>query len=520
MTADYGLAPQKTAPGSQPDIYSRKWVILAVVSVGILISTLDSSMVNIAAPAIAATLGILPQTAQWVVTAYLLGITATLLLFGRVGDIIGGKPVYALGFLLFALGSGLSSQAGNINSLAFCRAFQAMGASMLMSTGMGIVTAWFPPSQRGQALGITGSVVAIGTLTGPLLGGLIVGTWDWHAIFYLNIFIGVIGFFLAYLYLPGHTPFQLENNDPGFSPSPSSQTSLRKRLAGQLLNLRQELDWTGFVLSALGITGLLLTLGQGPAWGWQSPTTIICGSSGIILLLIFFRFEKSSPSPLLDLSLFQSWTFTTGIIASVLAYAVSIFVSFWMPFYLEGVLLLAPQRMGLIMAAIPLTMGFISPTAGWLSDRIDYRALTGAGLVLATLSLINLARLGPASTPVQAAAGLAFFGLGIAVFNSPNNSSIMGSAPLPKLGVAGGVVATGRNLGMVLGVTLSAAVFTFFSSQYALTPPPLPKAGASSVSIEIFARSITRVFQAAALISAAAAGLSLYTFFTPKSRCR
>ncbi len=513
MTVNFsGLGPQKNAPDKKLEVYSRKWVILAVVSVGILISTLDSSMVNIAAPAIATTLGIPPQTAQWVVTAYLLGITATLLLFGRVGDIVGGKPVYALGFLLFALGSGLSSQAGSINSLAFCRAFQALGASMLMSTGMGIVTAWFPPSQRGQALGITGSVVAIGTLTGPLLGGIIVGTWDWHAIFYLNIIIGVIGFFLAYYYLPAHTPFQLvtatQHQDT------LARSSRREQLASRLLDLRQKLDLIGFAFSALGIIGLLLALGQGPTWGWKNPLTIVCSSSGIFLLLVFFRWEKSSASPLLDLSLFQNWTFSSGIITSILAYAVSIFVSFWMPFYLERVLLLPPQRMGLIMAAIPLTMGFISPTSGWLSDRIDYRTLTGVGLILATFSLINLSRLGPATLPIQAAVGLAFFGLGIAIFNSPNNSSIMGAAPLPKLGVAGGIVATGRNLGMVLGVTLSSAVFTYFSHRYALTPSALPEVGAG---IEIFARSITRVFQAAALISAAAASISLFKLAVPKS---
>lgn len=136
-------------------------MVLMVVSVGIFISCMDGSMVNIATPSIAVTMGILPQTAQWVVTAYLLCITATLLLFGRIGDLIGGKPVYSTGFLIFAIGSGLCSQAGNVWLLALCRAFQAIGASMLMSTGMGIVTASFPPSQRGQALGTTGTVVGL-----------------------------------------------------------------------------------------------------------------------------------------------------------------------------------------------------------------------------------------------------------------------------------------------------------------------------------------------------------------------
>jgi MFS family permease len=377
---------------------------------------------------------------------------------------------------------------------------------MLMATGMGIVTAWFPPNQRGQALGITGAVVAMGTLTGPILGGIIVGTWNWHAIFYMNIVLGIIGFFLAYRYLPDHNPSKQVN--PAAPPKKiNSLMEYLQFLVGQITCLRKKLDLLGFVLFALGIILVFLALGQGPSWGWKNPLTIVAGLSGLILLAIFYRWEQKISSPLLDLELFKNWTFASGILTAILVFVVTFFVTFWIPFYLERVLLLSTQKTGLVMSAIPLTMGVIAPIAGWLSDRIDFRYLTVTGLVITTVSLINLSFLGTADLPVRVAVSLGLFGLGLSIFSSPNNSSVMGTAPLPKLGIAGGIIATGRNLGMVLGVTLSSAVFAYFSQRYALMlPNPATEIG---LTPEVFALSMSRVFQVAALISAAAAGISI-----------
>jgi predicted MFS family arabinose efflux permease len=252
---------------------------------------------------------------------------------------------------------------------------------------------------------------------------------------------------------------------------------------------------------------VFLALGQGPSWGWKNPLTIVAGLSGLILLAIFYRWEQKISSPLLDLELFKNWTFASGILTAILVFVVTFFVTFWIPFYLERVLLLSTQKTGLVMSAIPLTMGVIAPIAGWLSDRIDFRYLTVTGLVITTVSLINLSFLGTADLPVRVAVSLGLFGLGLSIFSSPNNSSVMGTAPLPKLGIAGGIIATGRNLGMVLGVTLSSAVFAYFSQRYALMlPNPATEIG---LTPEVFALSMSRVFQVAALISAAAAGISI-----------
>ncbi|NLK50968.1 MAG: MFS transporter [Syntrophomonadaceae bacterium] len=481
--------------------YARKWLTLTIVSLGIFISCMDGSLVNIAAPAIANSLRVPPQTVQWVVTAYLLCITATLLLFGRIGDLIGGRKVYTLGFIIFALGSGLCSTAHTIWTLALYRAFEALGASMLMSTGMGIVTASFPPQQRGQALGTTGIVVALGTLTGPVLGGFIIGNWPWPTIFYLNVFLGTAGFFLARRYLLVDTNLK------------HIWQEIKSRLTQSGENLSYQLDLPGFSLFATGIVTLLLSLGQAPTWGWANPWTISFGLTGLIFLGAFFRREKTLEMPLLDLGLFQNWTFTGGITTSIMAYMVSFSISFWIPFYLSQVLLLPPQRVGLVMSAIPLTMMITSPTAGWLSDRIGYRILTCLGLCISTLTLLTLSLQEQTVLPLTIALILGIFGIGMSMFNSPNNSSIMGAAPHNKLGIAGGIVATGRNLGMVLGVTLSSVVYTYFYQRYSLLHlnalPSTDYFMVTEMNRQIFAAAVKRVFQAAALISLGGAVISI-----------
>ena len=170
--------------------------------------------------------------------------------------------------------------------------------------------------------------------------------------------------------------------------------------------------------------------------------------------------------------------------------------------------------MGLIMTAIPLTMAVVSPTAGWLSDRIGYQTLTCLGLIITTFALINLSLLGSSALIAKVVVGLGIYGLGMSLFNAPNNSSVMGSVPLFKLGIAGGVVATGRNLGMVLGVTLSSAVFAYFSLVYSLSTPTCTTV---ELSREVYAASIARVFQVAAVISTIAAGISILRANSKKS---
>ncbi|HNX93474.1 MAG TPA: MFS transporter, partial [Syntrophomonas sp.] len=171
-----------------------KWQALLIVSIGIFMSTLDGSILNIANPSIAENLGVNMQQVQWIVTAYMLVVTASLIFFGRWGDKLGSDRIYSAGFLIFAAGSFLCSLSSSLILLIAFRIVQALGASMMMATGMGIISNTFPQEERGKALGLTGMVVGLGNMSGPGLGGFLVANYSWPVIFLINVPIGLIGF--------------------------------------------------------------------------------------------------------------------------------------------------------------------------------------------------------------------------------------------------------------------------------------------------------------------------------------
>ncbi|KNY27135.1 MFS transporter [Pseudobacteroides cellulosolvens] len=180
----------------------RKWLILINISISIFMATLDGSIVNIALPTMAEKLSSSISSIQWVVNAYLLAISVLLLVWGKLADIYGKKKIFMMGFIIFSVGSGLCGFSNSLLMLVISRVIQAIGASSMMALSQGIVTSIFPPGERGKAFGITGTSVAIGSLTGPTLGGILVKAFGWHSIFLVNIPIGVIGILCTYLLIP------------------------------------------------------------------------------------------------------------------------------------------------------------------------------------------------------------------------------------------------------------------------------------------------------------------------------
>lgn len=419
------------------------WLVFAVVGLGTFMATLDSSIVNVALPTISHSLHTSLPVLQWVVTVYLLTISGLLPIFGSLGDSIGRKRVYVTGFLVFILGSALCGFSRDITFLVFSRIVQGIGGAMMMANNMGIVASAFPSNQRGKALGSTGTVVAAGTLTGPALGGFLVSHFSWPSIFLINLPIGILGFFLG--------TYFLEESEK----SPS-----------------KGFDILGAVLFLGGITSLLIALAQGNKWGWLSYPIIMLFLSGIVILVAFIFWEKKINNPLIDLSLYGNPFFAAANLAGLISYILLFSVNVLMPFYLDHVLNYSPVRTGLFMTPIPLALALIAPLSGRLSDRIGPIFLTCVGMGVMGLGLSFLAQLSLHSTPGEIYGKMLVVGIGMALFTSPNNSSIMGSVPRDKLGVVGGLIATYRNIGMLLGIALSVAIFTiFFNSQLKLALP-------------------------------------------------
>jgi EmrB/QacA subfamily drug resistance transporter len=411
----------------------HKWLILLNVSVSIFMATLDGSIVNIALPVISKELSVNISSIQWVVTSYLLAISVLLLVWGKVADLYGKKKIYAFGFIIFTIGSALCGFSKNLEFLVIFRVIQAVGASSMMALSQGIVTSTFPPNERGKALGITGTTVAIGSLVGPSLGGVLVHAAGWKSIFFINVPIGIIGTILTFAIIP-------EMHE-----APDSK----------------EFDYKGtglFILSVLLLFLGLLFLQEG-----SIPITIFTPMFllSLVIMFLFIHYERKFSNPLVNLSLFKIRVFSMGISSAFLSFVALNATILFIPFYLQYALNLNTLSAGLLLSAYPAATAIIAPLSGWLSDKISYKSLTIAGMTMNTLVLFKLATLSTTSSHYEIVLLMCFLGIGSATFQSPNNSSIMGSVPRNQLGVAGGINALFRNLGLVSGTTLSVLIFSF-----------------------------------------------------------
>ncbi len=408
-----------------------RWYVFLTVSIGTFMSTLDSSIVNVALPTIASELKVGLSTIQWVVSAYLLTISSLLLVFGRLADLLGRKKVYSLGFLIFTLGSFICSLAANIWILVAARVLQAIGASMLMANSAAIITAIFPKSERGKALGLTGTVVSLGSLTGPALGGLLIGIADWRSIFYINIPIGIVAYFLAKKILP------------------------KDELKGE----EEKFDFLGAFTFTSGMILLLLGISNGEKWGWGSFPILLSIITGVILLLLFYWLEGIVKAPMVDLSLFTNRPFMLGNITGWLSFVAMFANTMLLPFYLQHVLDYSPSQVGILMTVFPITMAIVAPLSGHLSDKLGPVILTTLGLLLISFGLFYFSTLTESAKFYQIIPGSLLIGIGSGMFQSPNNSSVMSSVPLQKLGIAGGMNSLVRNLGMITGTIFSVSLF-------------------------------------------------------------
>lgn len=402
---------------------------------GVFMSTLDSSMVNIALPTLMRHFHSPMHDTEWVVLSYLLTITATLLFWGHLGDRLGRGRVYGAGMLIFALGSLSCAVSPGLISLILSRFGQGLGAAMMMSTGPAIIRDSFPPEQLGRALGLIGVSVSLGLMSGPGLGGLLIQFFSWRALFYITVPIGLLFCVLAVRYLPMH-----------------------RSARGAAI------DWLGSLILAAVLcffTLLLTRLAEG-----GSRTSLIFLAAPIPLFLLAFLFiEKRVRHPLLPLDIFANRFFCLGIISATLSFANLFGAIILTPFYLDRVKGLAPADIGLIMMAIPAALMLTSPLAGWLSDLVDRGLLATLGMLLSAAAMFLLATTGTNTSLTTLTIHLALLGTGQALFLSPNSAAVLAHTPLNRTGTAAALLAAARNLGMLLGISLATLVFARIFSQ-------------------------------------------------------
>lgn len=417
----------------------KKYWVLLTVALSTFMSTIDSSIVNISLPVMARELHVSLNAIQWVVSSYLMTISAFLLFWGKLSDVYSRKKLFIGGFAVFTIGSLICAFSVNLPMLVSGRLIQAVGASITMALVQGIVTLIFPVEERGKALGVISTVVAMGSLTGPSVGGLLVHLWGWQSIFSINLPFGIIGIIMAAKILPE----QFE-----------SQGKSEKAF-----------DFLGSGIFAVMILLVFMAL-----LGYQDgfvPTFMMWGMLGLagLLAMAFLRREKNYENPMLNLNLFKIWEFSSGIIAAYIAFLSLFSYMLLMPFYLQGVQGYDVLKAGMLMSLYPLVLAFLAPFFGRLSDKIAYKPLTMGGLMFNGIALSLLA-FSKVDQPVWTlGVVILMMGIGSAMFQSPNTSSIMGAVPRTMAGIAGSINAFFRNFGMVTGTTLAVLLFGFATRQ-------------------------------------------------------
>jgi len=410
--------------------YSRKWYVMAAVAMGVFLATIDGSIVNVALPTLVRSFNTEFAVVQWVVLAYLLTVTTLILGMGRLGDIVGKKPVYAAGFVVFTLGSVLCGMAPSVYWLIGFRVLQAVGAAMMMALGTAIVTEAFPPTERGRALGIMGSIVSIGIVIGPVLGGILISGFSWRWIFFVNLPIGILGMLMVARFVPDLKP------------------------AGG-----QRFDYLGAFTLFASLMAFLMALTLGQQMGFAETLVLSLFAIWLVFLAIFIVVEWKSSQPMIDLSLFKNRLFSTNLITGFVTFVCIAGTIILMPFYLENTLGYDPRAVGFLLAIIPISMGVTAPIAGSLSDRVGTRPITVAGLLVLVVGYYAVSTLSLQTTALGFTVRFLPIGVGMGIFQSPNNSAIMGSAPRARLGVASGLLAITRTLGQTTGIAVLGALW-------------------------------------------------------------
>ena len=402
----------------------NRWLILWVVNMGTFISTLDVGIVNVALPVMADQFGVNLSVMQWVVTSYLLTLVAFLPILGKLSDRLGRSRVYTMGFLIFTIGSLLIALSTSFAALIAFRCVQGLGAAMIMANSQAMVRQVFPDKERGKALGINAIIISLGTLSGPALGGWMLGWTTWPVLFWINVPIGLAAVFMALKWFP-----KMESSGA------------------------RKLDVLGSLLLAVSASMLLYAAVTIQESGF-STFAVAAGLLGILVLIFLLLYEKRIRHGIIDLELFTNRTILVGNSSAFFIHLAQMATIIPVTFYLQSVLGLNPGTVGIFLALQPIAMGISAPIAGWYRDRYSARmpVMLGAGLCSISMLFVVFGTINSFAFALH----LILFGAGMGWFQATNNADIMTAAPSPKLSLAGSMLALIRYLGMIAGIGLAA----------------------------------------------------------------
>lgn len=414
---------------------------LASLSISMLLPSLGTSIANVALPTLAQEFSASFQQVQWIVLAYLLATTTVIVSVGCLGDLLGRRRLLLAGLLLFTTASTLCGLAPTLWLLIAARAIQGLGAAVLMALTMAFVGDTVPKERTGSAMGLLGTMSAVGTALGPSLGGLLIAWLGWPAIFFVNLPLGLLTFILAYRYLPAD----------------------RQGPKGD----RARFDNVGTLLLALTLAAyaLSMTLGRG-SFGYLNVALLLAAVLGVGL---FVFAEAKAASPLIRLTMFRTPALSAGFAMSTLVTTVVMATLVVGPFYLSGALALDAARVGLVMSAGPVVAALTGVPAGRMVDRFGAHSMTMAGLLAAVVGCSALPMV-PVQLGIPGYVGpLVLITAGYALFQAANNTSVMADIVPERRGLVSGMLNLSRNLGLITGASVMGAVFAAGSGSSDIT---------------------------------------------------
>lgn len=426
---------------------AEKRTVLTIACLGSFLPPFMGSSINLALPVIGKEFQLDAIMLSWVAIVYLLSSAMFLLPFGRAGDIYGRKKIYTIGIAIYTFGSLLCGLAFSTPSLIVFRIIQGLGSSMVFGTSVAILTSVFPPQERGRALGINVACVYMGLSLGPFVGGLLTHYLGWRSIFFFNIPFGILVLYMV-----------------------------KTRLEGEWAEAKGEkIDYIGSLLYGVALVMIMYGLAR-----LQTGLGQILAAVGAAAAVAFFIFETKQEHPVLNVKLFtHNIVFALSNLAAFIHYSATFSVTFLMALYLHYIKGLSPQQAGLVLVAQPVMMALFSPLAGRLSDRIEPRLVSSAGMAITCVTLFVLAFIGPDTSLAYIVGVFIIMGFGYAQFSSPNVNAIMGSVERRFLGMASGTMGTMRTVGMTLSMGIVMMIFSIFIGKVQITPEVHPQFMAS-----------------------------------------
>jgi len=468
-----------------------KWWILVTVIIGTFLGRLDQTIVSLALPKIISDFGITVTAAGWIGTAYILANAVFVPVWGKLGDTLGRKKIYMIGFSVFIVGSILSALAWNLSSLIVFRVIQAIAGSADYPKAMAIIAVTFREGkERAQALGLWSVSFAAAAVFGPLIGGPLIDTFGWRSVFWINLPVGILGIIMATIFI-------------------NESTSEKKTV---------KFDWWGAITLGMALSSLVLVLDKGIDWGWTSPIALLLYAITIMFLLIFYRIEKNHPEPIVDLKFFKNIVFVGSILNNFIVFMALMGAIFLIPVFVATFLGYNATQTGYIFLPMAFFMVIASFIGSRLTGKVKSHIVITISTVIAGIGLLSFLAIDPRSGPLDIIIPMSIMAFGLGFAMSQRTNAIASVVEPHEIGIASSVLALARNIAGAFGIALfgtilqnkitSTVLETAKNSVIHVTSSAVYAQGASLIIFHSYIVAYHTVFVTAAMVLFAGAIMS------------